>query len=318
MAEQLAFRYGIGQHYSDFDRMLDETRPDVVHVNTPPQTHLSLATKALESGCHILVEKPLAVNSKDAEYLIDYTQRKDRKMTIGYTYYFDPIARALRQMVHGGVLGTIVHVESFLGYDLSGPFGQPISEDNEHWVRRLPGGLLQNVIDHLLNKVTELIPDPEPRISVDAWEESGSLGMPDELRVMIRGTQTSAYATFSSHCRPVMHRLTVFGSKNTVHLDFLGSCITFESNPKLPGDFGRLSCAFDQAKQYLFQGGRNVIRFARSEYQYFAGLNFLISSFYDSIVRDQPVPLSYQEILRVSRLMDEVFYQMQGVRSLSQ
>jgi predicted dehydrogenase len=316
MAEQLAFRYGIGKHYSNFDRMLEETMPDVVHVTTPPQTHLSLAMKGLDAGCHIFVEKPLAVDSKDAEYLIDYTERKNRKLTIGYIHYFDPIMRALRQMVDSDVLGTIVHVESFLGYDLTGPFGRPIVEDDEHWVRRLPGGLVHNVIDHLLSNVLEFITDEELRISVDAWEGSGSLGLPNELRIMVRGTEASGYAMFSSHSRPLMHRLIVFGSKKTAHLDFVASYITLESASKLPGALARLAFPFDQARQHLLQGARNLVRFAKSEYQYFAGLNFLVSAFYDSIVRDQPVPISYGEILRVSRLMDEVFFQMQGFGSI--
>lgn len=318
MAEQLAFRYNIARHYCDFERMLEETRPDVVHVNTPPQTHLCLTTKGVDAGCHIFVEKPLALDSKDAEYLINYAERKNRKLTIGYTYYFDPIMRALREMVYGGVLGTIVHVESFLGYDLDGPYGQPVMVDDEHWVRRLPGGLVHNVIDHLLIEVIEFIPDETLRVAVDAWEGPTSFGLPNELRLTLRGAQVSAYVTFSSHTRPLMHRLTVYGSKNTVHLDFVNSCITFESVPTLPGALARLASPFHQSKQYLLEGVRNVIRFAKSEYQYFAGLNFLISSFYDSILRKQPVPISYVEILRVSRLMDELILQMRTAGSVYQ
>lgn len=318
MAEQLAFRYGIERHYSDFDRMLEEITPDVVHVNTPPQTHLLLATKALDAGCHILVEKPLTIDSKDAEYLIDYAERKNRKLTIGYIYHFDPIMRALREIVESGVIGAITHVESFLGYDLNGPFGGAIVKDDEHWVRQLPGGLAQNIIDHLLSKVIEFIPDEAPRISVDAWEGPGALGLPSELRIMLRGGAASAYVTLSSHTRPLMHRLTVFGSKNTVNLDFVASSITFESAPNLPGALARLAKPFDQARQYLLQGGHNVFRFARSDYQYFAGLSFLLSAFYDCIVEDQPVPIPYGDILRVSRLMDEVFLQMRGAGSVYQ
>ena len=318
MAEQLAFRYDIGRHYCDFERMLEETRPDVVHVNTPPQTHLRLTTKAIDAGSHIFVEKPLTLDSKDAEYLIDYAERKNRKLTIGYTYYFDPIMRALREMVDNGVLGTIVHLESFLGYDLNGPYGRPVMEDDEHWVRRLPGGLVHNVIDHLLSKVIEFMPDERLRIAVNAWEGGSSFGLPNELRLTLRGSDVSAYVTFSSHIRPVMHRLTVYGSKNTVHLDFVARYIAFESAPKLPGALARLASPFHQSRQYLLLGVRNIIGFAKSEYQYFAGLNFLISSFYDSILRDQPVPISYAEILRVSRLIDELILQMRGAGSVYQ
>ena len=50
MAEQLAVRYGVASHYDDFARLLDEIRPDVVHITTPPQSHLALARSWDESA----------------------------------------------------------------------------------------------------------------------------------------------------------------------------------------------------------------------------------------------------------------------------
>src|SRR5713101_1813211 len=306
MAEQLAIRYGVQEYYSDFDRMLRQVKPDVVHITTPPQSHVPLATKALDAGCHILVEKPLALDHEGAAYLIDHVVRSDRKMTIGYTFYFDPVARAMRTMVEEGVLGEVVHVESFLGYDLSGPFGEPIRADWAHWVRQLPGGLLQNILDHLLNKVTEFITEEKPTVCAQAWQRSGpfdaNLGLPDELRVVIRGKTTSAYATFSAHARPLAHYLTIFGTKNTMHLDFISDTMTFSSTSSLPGAVGRLSGAFGQAWQYFREGGRNVIRLARSQYHYLDGLDFLVTAFYDSIIHDTLVPIPYTEMLRISAM----------------
>jgi predicted dehydrogenase len=310
MAEQLAVRCGIAKHYSDFDRMLEETKPDIVHVTTPPESHTLLATRALDFGCHVLVEKPLALDRAAAEQLIDHAVRSGRKMTVGYTYYFDPICRLMRRMMRQGVVGEIVHVESVLGYDLSGPFGEPILADNEHWVRRLPGQLFHNVIDHLVNKITEFVTDDRPTILAHALPKLDTYDFPDELRIMILGENTSGYATFSAHARPIAHSLTVFGTRNTLHLDLVGGSLTSSSNPQFPGAMGRLSCAFGQAGQYFLQGARNVMRFARSEYQYFAGLNFLFSAFYDSIIHDTPVPIPYPEILRVSACMDEIFDQL--------
>jgi len=318
MAEQLAIRYDVREYYSDFDRMLQQVRPDVVHITAPPQSHVTLAKKALDAGCHILVEKPLALDHEEAEYLIDHVVRSNRKMTIGYTYYFDPIARVMRTMIQEGVLGEIVHVESFLGYDLSGPFGEPILADQAHWVRQLPGGLLQNILDHLLNKITEFIIEERPIVYAHAWQRSdpfnANLGLPDELRVMIRGQTSSAHAIFSAHARPLAHYLTIFGTKNTMHLDFISSTMTFSSTSTLPGTIGRLSCAFGQAWQYFREGGRNVIRFARSQYHYLDGLNFLLTAFYDSIIHDTPVPIPHTEMLRISVMMDEIFEQVRGTR----
>ena len=60
MAEQLAVRFGVPRQYVDVDEMLRNHSIDVVHITTPPQSHLSLALKAFEAGAHVLVEKPVA------------------------------------------------------------------------------------------------------------------------------------------------------------------------------------------------------------------------------------------------------------------
>src|SRR5580704_1656185 len=123
MAEQIATRYGIPAFYDDLDRLLAKERPDVVHITTPPQSHLPLAIKAIDAGAHVYVEKPLALNYAEAKRLIDHARRAGKKLTIGYSYYFDPPVIELRRLVDEGVLGEAVHVEAALGYNLAGPFG---------------------------------------------------------------------------------------------------------------------------------------------------------------------------------------------------
>ena len=57
------------------------------------------------------------------------------------------------KLVAEGVVGDPVHVESWFGYNLSGPFGAAMLADASHWVHALPGRLFHNNIDHMLNKV---------------------------------------------------------------------------------------------------------------------------------------------------------------------
>ena len=61
---------------------------------------------------------------------------------------------------------------------------------------------------------------------------------------------------------------------------------------------------------YLRQGGRNVIRFVRSDFHFMAGMHDLIVRFYDSILEGKELPLSYRDILRVSWMLDEIFRQV--------
>jgi predicted dehydrogenase len=317
MAEQLAARYRIAKCYSDFDQLLAAEKPDVVHIATPPQSHFPLAMAALDAGCHLLIEKPLAIDSIEAARLIRHAESRSRKLTIGYTYYFDPAARMLRELVRKGVMGDAVHLESFFGYDLRGVFGNPMLADRHHWIHALPGKLFQNVLDHLLIKITEFLPDDKPLVLAHAWQGSDRIiqaeyDLPDELRVTVIGDKRSAYAIFSAHSRPVQHYLTFHGTKNTAHVDFDNSTITLHRAPALPGVLGRLSAPFSRGWQHFSEGGRNILRFAKSDYHFFSGFNYLVSSFYDSILRDSDVPIPYSEILRTTRLVDEVVQQVCG------
>jgi len=297
MAEQMATRYRIPAYYDSYERMLERERPDVVHITTPPQSHLSLSRLALDAGCHIYVEKPLALNHTDAKALVDAVASSGRKMTIGYTYLFDPPALEMRAAIESGALGKVVHVESWFGYSLAGQFGAAIVGDPAHWVHALPGKLFHNNVDHLLNKLIEFIPDDEPRIDAHAWRrhpvQFGDVRdeMQDELRITMLGSGTSAYGTFTSHVKPAAHFVRVYGEKNIMHVDYVSRSVTLEPGATLPSSIGRLVPA-------------------RGDFHFFSGLNRLISMFYDSILDGAPLPISTHDMLRVSSWMDRIFAQV--------
>jgi predicted dehydrogenase len=319
MAEQLAVRYAIPQQYSDLEAMLDAERPDVVHITTPPASHLSIAVKALDAGCHVFVEKPLTPCYADSLTLVRHATRRNRKLTIGYGYYFDPIARALRDLMAEGVLGDPVHVESFLGYALSGQFGSCVVADRNHWVHRLPGKLAHNLIDHLLNKIAEFVSE-QATVHARAWQREGggdpTSSLPDELRIMVLDGDRSAYGTFTSHARPIAHFLNVYGTKHTARLDFELGTITLSGSATLPGALGRLSRTFGEGVQCLREGRKNVVRFVRGEYHALAGLNFLINAFYQSIRHDRTVPFAYADMLKVAAMTDAVVTQLRPQQSV--
>jgi predicted dehydrogenase len=316
MAEQLATRYGIAAHYDSFERMLAVERPDVVHITTPPASHLPLALHAMDAGCHVYVEKPLTPTAADTRRLVQRAQASGKKLTVGYTYLFDPPALAMRELVRSEVLGDPVHVESFYGYDLSGAFGAALLADAGHWVHRLPGKLLHNNIDHLFNKMVEFIDDDRPEIIARGYvRRAARFGderdrMHDELRVMVHGERVSAYGTFSAHVRPGTHMCRVYGTRNTASVDYLARTVTLESTSSLPSAVGRLVPAFERALQLAREGARNVIRFARSDFHFFAGLNHLIAAYYRSITLDEPPPIAYRDMVRIAVMMDDVFAQL--------
>ncbi|MEM9696001.1 MAG: Gfo/Idh/MocA family oxidoreductase [Myxococcota bacterium] len=316
MADQLAVRYGIERSFADFDRMLEQVRPDVVHIATPPGAHLSLARTAIEAGCHVMVEKPLAMNLADSRSLIEWAEAHGKKLTIGWTMLFDPPALVMRELIEQGELGEPIHLESYYGYDLSGAFGRALLATGEHWVHRLPGRLLHNTIDHMFNKMVEFIDDDAPEVIATGYrlrdERMGDHrdDFHDELRLIVRGRRVSAYGTFSSHVKPLAHYCRVFGTKNILHVDYVSRTVTFDSKTQLPSAIGRLVPAFDSAVQYAQEGGRNLLRFAKSDFHFFAGLNELFRRFYGSIRDDTSPPIPYRDILRVAALHDATWAQL--------
>jgi predicted dehydrogenase len=70
--------------YDDFDKALAELKPDVVSINTLPDTHADFAIKAMEAGAHVFVEKPLADSAENARRVVETAKRTDRKLVVGY------------------------------------------------------------------------------------------------------------------------------------------------------------------------------------------------------------------------------------------
>jgi predicted dehydrogenase len=312
MAEQLAMRYGISRCYSEFEEMLEAESPDVVHVTAPPSAHVPLALQAIRAGAHLFVEKPLALNHTDAKILIESAESAGKLLTTGYIYNFDPVALEIREFLASGLIGDVVHVESYYGYSLKGEFGSAVLSDPTHWVHRLPGKLFHNNIDHLLNKIVQFIPDDAPEIQARAFQrapESVVGNLQDELRVLIQGRNVSAYATFSANAKPMGHFLRVYGARNSLHADFAARTVVLEPAQTVPSALGRLLPGFGQAVRYGRAAVRNTRRFLRSEFHYFQGMRTLLDAFYEAILNEGDPPIPYRDMLRVAAWMDEIFAQ---------
>lgn len=85
---------------------------DAVVIVTPVQTHAALASAALRSGLHVLVEKPITRTSHEAEELIRIADEKDVRLMAGHVFHYKPAVRALTKMAREGVLGSLRYMDS--------------------------------------------------------------------------------------------------------------------------------------------------------------------------------------------------------------
>ena len=85
---------------------------DAVVIATPVRTHYSLAKRALLSGKHVLVEKPLTASVAEAEELVALSHKVDRILMVGHTFEYSPAVNELRKLVQSGALGKIYSIEA--------------------------------------------------------------------------------------------------------------------------------------------------------------------------------------------------------------
>ena len=324
MATQLCDRFQIAHAFSDVAEMLRTCLPDVVHITTPPLSHLALGMQCLDAGCHVYIEKPFALNESETQTILAFAESKGRKVTVGHDLQFSPVARRMRELVRKGYLGDApVHLESYYCYDLTDPnYAKSLLSDNNHWVRKLPGKLLHNIISHGIARIAEHFSGDSLEILTLGFvspllRSIGETGIIDELRVtMSDANRTTAYFTFSSQMRPSLNLFRIYGSKNGLELDQDRETLLKLRGDRLKSYVEKFVPPLNLAAQQLENVGTNLRKFLQNDFHMKSGMKHLIESFYQSIVHDGPPPIPYREILLTARIMDTIFAQLNAKDSV--
>ena len=98
--------------YTDYRRLLEEVRPDVVSVCLPNFLHAEVTIAALNAGAHVICEKPMAIQVSDAQAMIAAAEKSGRQLAICYNHRYHADGLWVRQAVSEGLLGDIFHVDA--------------------------------------------------------------------------------------------------------------------------------------------------------------------------------------------------------------
>jgi predicted dehydrogenase len=318
MVQQFAERFGVKRGFGDVSTMISAVRPDVVHITTPPQSHFEIARLCVEHGCHVYVEKPFTLNTAEAEELLSFAEFRGLKVTAGHDQQFSHAARRMRDLIRRGYLGgRPVHMESTWCYDLGGQmYARAVLGDKEHWVRKLPGRLLHNLISHGVAKIAEfLAADTANVIAVGRTSaflrDLGESDIVDELRVVItEEAGPTAYFTFSSQMRPALHQFCIYGSRNGLVIDEDHQTLIRVQGKRFKSYVEKFVPPMISAKEYVGNLLHNARLFLERDFHMDSGKKYLVEAFYASIVKQTPVPIPYRQILLTSRIMDSIFKQV--------
>lgn len=153
-ARQAASAFGL-QHACTGIEELIASGCDAVHVLLPPDLHASAATRLLEAGLDVLIEKPMALSEAECDALAALATARGRRIGVGHNFLFLPAYERLRRMIRSGELGRIDHVSvdwlSVLPQMKFGPFNA--------WMLRAPGNVVLEVGPHLAAFAVDLLGD---------------------------------------------------------------------------------------------------------------------------------------------------------------
>ena len=325
MANQLAKRYEVPHTFTNVAEMLATCRPDAVHVTTPPASHFSIARQCLEAGSNVYMEKPFTLSTPEAEELLELASRNGLTIVPGHNGQFTHAMVKMRELVRAGYLGgKPVHMESIYCYDMSDPtYAQAMLGNRDHWVRKLPGSLLQNLISHGVARVAEFLESDDPEVMTCGFtspllQRIGHGDIVDEVRVIIKDADRStAYFTFSSQMKPELHQFRLYGPSNSLVVDDDHQVVLKVPDKKYLSYLRYFAGPTVIAAQYLRNAGWNVRDFAKRDFHfpYDSGMRTLLEAFYASIADGHPAPISHGEILRTSRIMDRIFEQVRPATS---
>jgi predicted dehydrogenase len=111
-AEQFKQRHPGIDCTAHLDELLLDPDIEAIFLATPPSTHHALASRALQAGKHVLVEKPLAMSVSEAEDLIDQAEAADRVLMPGHTFLYSPPVNKVRELIQNGELGETYFITS--------------------------------------------------------------------------------------------------------------------------------------------------------------------------------------------------------------
>ena len=105
--DKAAAKYGVPQVYSSGEEMLRQEQLDVVSIATPNKYHKPLAIAALQTGCHVLCEKPMAMSADEGREMLAAAEQAGKRLMINFSYRFTEQSQALKEQVDQGILGDV-------------------------------------------------------------------------------------------------------------------------------------------------------------------------------------------------------------------
>jgi predicted dehydrogenase/nucleoside-diphosphate-sugar epimerase len=286
--------------FESLEELFDEGA-DVIHVLTPPHAHAEVTLKALDRGCHVLVEKPLATNMADCERIKARSAAVGRQVCVNHSLLFDPQVRRALDKARSGKFGKIVSLDFIRSSNYPPYPGGPLPPQY-----RSAGYPFRDLGIHALY-LFEAFLGPIRQVSADWISLGGEPNLAfDEWRALVHCRDGIGQFQLSWNARPLHSQLIVHGTKGGLHVDLFSMYQATRASMPLPKAAERVLNAVAESLAALIQVPMNVARFAVGRLRPYHGLGDLVHEFYRSLENGSPPPVSVDSAIPVVEWVERV------------
>src|SRR5580704_12138255 len=284
-ATALAARFGIPKVFATMEAMINEG-VDAIHILTPPNTHAQLAIAALEKGCDVLVEKPLAMNAEEVDRISAAATAAHKSVCVNHSMLYDRFVSKALNIVRSGAIGEPLTFDYFRSSEYPPYRGGPLP------IHYQDGGypfLDQGV--HALYLAESFLGAIEDAKAFNGTHGGDSNLQFDEWRVMAQCQRGSANIQISWNVRPLQNWFVVQGTKGVLRANLFAMWVMHSPQLSLPKAPARALQALSEGLSICRQVPANVARFAAKRIVQYDGLHSLVAAFYRALQSGAPMPV---------------------------
>jgi predicted dehydrogenase len=315
LARYASERFGGGRPFTHHPTMLSEMKPDVVHVLTPPGTHVGLVSDCLRAGAHVIVEKPVAPTHAEFLELAALAKSVDRRLIEDHNYRFNRPVLKIERLVEEGSLGEVHEVDVRMALNVRKAGSRYADPHLPHPSHKLPAGVIHEFVTHLCylamrfgGEKAEGKPQRDeetvPRVAA-AWSKHGddALFRVDDLDALMIDGPIHRRIRFTSHAGPDAFTLTVRGTRGWAEADLFQPYLRVVGPRAVGSQLSPLANHVANGWSLVTAG---VVGFWNKVMQVtpYEGLQRFLAETYDALAFGGDPPVTFDDMDRVSRLVD--------------
>ncbi|MBZ5752492.1 MULTISPECIES: Gfo/Idh/MocA family protein [Metabacillus] len=277
-AKEVAGKYEVTA-YTSYEDLLRSGEVDAVSVCTPNYLHAPISIAALDTGVHVLCEKPLATSKEEAEAMISAAKRSGKKLMIGHNQRFVSSHQKARQLIHSGEIGKIYSFRTAFGH--GGPEQWSV-EGKEGWFFQKEKAFIGAMGDlgvHKADLLRFILGEEITEVGAFVETSAKDFADVDDNAVCVLKTESGIIGTLAASWAYVSkedNSTIIYGEKAILRLedDPINSLIVQYANGEIVNyQLGKI--------QSNDEGGQNN--------------SFVVEKFVDSVLNDQEPPVSGEE-----------------------